>query len=40
MKKIMVLFVGFIAAIVFNVWLDSGCHLQGVITTHGKVCIN
>lgn len=30
----------FAIAIGFNLWLDSGCGLTGVITTGGKVCIN
>lgn len=39
--KYFALFVLFIVlAITFNVWLDHGCKLQGVMTWHGKVCIN
>lgn len=26
-------------AIGFSLWLDSGCSLQGVITSTGKTCI-
>ncbi len=29
-----------ILAVLFNLWLDHGCRLNGVITVHGKVCIN
>lgn len=26
-------------AVAFNVWLDSGCELQGAITWQGKICL-
>lgn len=35
----LVLIVSIIASIALNLWLDSGCSLQGIITTHGKVCL-
>lgn len=28
------------AAISLNVWLDSGCDLNGVLTWHGRECID
>lgn len=39
-KNIAIALVGFALIISFNVWLNSGCKLSGVITTHGKVCVD
>ena len=41
MKTSIVIFVlGMIAGFGYLTWLDSGCALQGVMTWHGKVCVN
>lgn len=28
-----------IGAVAFNLWLDSGCDITGVVTSDGKACI-
>lgn len=31
--------VGVGLALAYNIWLDSGCHVNGVMTMAGKVCL-
>lgn len=38
MKTIITGIAIFAIAIGFNIWLDSGCKMNGALTLHGKIC--
>lgn len=40
MKYLVIAIVMIVMAVGFNLVIDAGCKLQGIITTEGKVCID
>lgn len=40
MKYAPLIFAVVVLAISYNVWLDSGCPLEGYMTWHGKECVD